>query len=120
MKTKLTIVKVLNIIKKRKHIGCTKIYRNPDLCIGERYRMNINVDIRLTEEQLKQIEKQAKVEIEDVILSGKLESYIKEVIKSQIKSIVNEEIQTKNYRAYISKKVQEALIDEGFVSECDC
>ena len=77
--------------------------------------MNLNIDIKLTESQVKQIEEQTKAEVEDAILSGKLEGYIKDVVKAQIKSIVNEEIQTKNYRAFISKKVQESLINEGII-----
>ena len=77
--------------------------------------MYINIQVSLTEEQLKTIQEQTKIEINNAFLEGKLTGLIKETIKSQIKSLVNEEIQTKNYRSHIAKKVQETLIKECLI-----
>ena len=77
--------------------------------------MYINISVNLTEEQIAQIEEQTKIEIDNAILEGKLTSTIKDVIKTQIKQIVNEEIQTKNYRQYIADKVKDVLIKEDLV-----
>lgn len=117
MKTKYRIVRTLNKERGKEYIGTSKLYRDPKLCIGKSYIMNLNVDIKLTDEQIKKIEEQTRLEVDDAILSGKLDAYIKETVKSVIKSIVNEEIQAKNYRAYISNKVVQTLISEGIVNE---
>ena len=78
--------------------------------------MYINILVDLTEEQIAQIEKQTKVEIDNAILEGKLTSTIKDVIKTRIKQIVNEEIQTKNYRQYIADKVIDVLMKENLIN----
>ena len=67
------MVQVINREKGKKHIGCSKIYRDPILDVGGHYCMNLNVDIRLTPEQVKQIEEQTRLEIEEVVSSGKLD-----------------------------------------------
>ena len=82
--------------------------------------MYINIQVSLTEEQLKTIQEQTKIEINNAFLEGKLTGLIKETIKSQIKSLVNEEIQTKNYRSHIAKKVQETLIKECLIENEGC
>lgn len=74
--------------------------------------MYLNIDFKLSDEQVKQIEEQTKVTINDVILTGKLDSAIKDVIKGVIRSIVNEEIQTKNYRRLIADRVERILIED--------
>lgn len=74
--------------------------------------MYLNIDFKLSDEQVKQIEEQTKVTINDVILTGKLDSAIKDVIKGVIRSIVNEEIQTKNYRRMIADRVEKILLDD--------
>ena len=79
--------------------------------------MNLNVDITLSDKQLKLIEDQTRIELEEALESGKLDNYIRETVKSIIKQIVNEEIQTKNYRARISNKVTRVLLDEGIIEE---
>lgn len=111
MKTNYKIIQVFNIEKNKVHVGCSKIFRNPIVCVGDNYCMNLNVDIKLTSEQIKQIEEQTRLELEDVISSGKLDSYIRDTVKSVIKSIVNEEIQTRGYRAHIAQKVTDTLMD---------
>ena len=74
--------------------------------------MYLNIDVKLTEEQLKQIEEQAKVQLDDIVLAGKLDGVIKDTIKGVVRSIVNEEIQTKNYRRLITDRVEKILMDE--------
>ena len=74
--------------------------------------MYLNIDVKLTEEQLKQIEEQAKVQLDDIVLAGKLDGVIKDTIKGVVRSIVNEEIQTKNYRRLIADRVEKILLDE--------
>lgn len=74
--------------------------------------MYLNIDVKLTEEQLKQIEEQAKVQLDDIVLAGKLDGVIKDTIKGVVRSIVNEEIQTKGYRKLISGRVEKILLDE--------
>lgn len=75
--------------------------------------MYLNIDVKLTEEQLKQIEEQAKVQLDDIVLAGKLDGVIKDTIKGVVRSIVNEEIQTKGYRKLISGRVEKILMDRG-------
>lgn len=74
--------------------------------------MYLNIDVKLTDEQLKQIEEQAKVQLDDIVLAGKLDGVIKDTIKGVVRSIVNEEIQTKGYRKLISGRVEKILLDE--------
>lgn len=74
--------------------------------------MYLNIDVKLTEEQLKQIEEQAKVQLDDIVLAGKLDGVIKDTIKGVVRSIVNEEIQTKGYRKLISGRVEKILLDD--------
>lgn len=74
--------------------------------------MYLNIDVKLTEEQLKQIEEQAKVQLDDIVLEGKLDGVIKDTIKGVVRSIVNEEIQTKGYRKLIAGRVEKILLDE--------
>jgi len=75
--------------------------------------MYLNIDVKLTEEQLKQIEEQAKVQLDDIVLAGKLDGVIKDTIKGVVRSIVNEEIQTKGYRKLIAGRVEKILMDRG-------
>ena len=44
-------------------------------------------------------------------MSGKLDGVIKDVIKGHIRSIVNEEIQKKDYRKLITDRVEKIMID---------
>lgn len=74
--------------------------------------MYLNIDVKLTDEQLKHIEEQAKAQLNDSIIEGKLDMLIKDTIKSVIRSIVNEEIQTKNYRRLIADRVEKVLMEE--------
>lgn len=74
--------------------------------------MYLNIDVKLTDEQLKQIEEQAKVQLDDIVLAGKLDGVIKDTIKGVVRSIVNEEIQTKNYRRLITDRVEKILLDD--------
>ena len=74
--------------------------------------MYLNIDVKLTEEQLKQIEEQAKVQLDDIVLAGKLDGVIKDTIKGVVRSIVNEEIQTKNYRRLIADRVEKILLED--------
>ena len=115
MKTKYIMIRKMRRTDGKHYIGCAKKYRDPKYTIGKDCRMNINVDVKLSEEQLRVIQEQTRLEVDDAILSGKLDSYIKETVKSVIKSIVNEEIQTKGYRSYIANRVTSALMDEEVV-----
>lgn len=112
MKTKYVKIRKIRRTDGKHYIGCSKRYRDPKYSIGKDLRMNINVDIKLSEEQIKMVQEQTRLEVDEAILSGKLDSYIKETVKSVIKSIVNEEIQTKGYRAYIANRVMSTLMDE--------
>lgn len=74
--------------------------------------MYLKIDFEFSEEQIKQIEEQAKMQLNQSIIEGKLDILIKDTIKSVIRSIVNEEIQTKNYRRLIADRVEKVLMEE--------
>ena len=74
--------------------------------------MYLKIDFEFSEEQIKQIEEQVKAQLNDSIIEGKLDMLIKDTIKSVIRSIVNEEIQTKNYRRLIADRVEKVLMEE--------
>lgn len=74
--------------------------------------MYLKIDFEFSEEQIKHIEEQAKAQLNDSIIEGKLDMLIKDTIKSVIRSIVNEEIQTKNYRRLIADRVEKVLMEE--------
>ena len=118
MKTRRRIVRLYNKAAKKSCISSSRIYRDPKCELeGGYFGMNLNVDITLSDKQLKLIEDQTRIELEEALESGKLDNYIRETVKSIIKQIVNEEIQTKNYRARISDKVTRVLLDEGIIEE---
>lgn len=117
MKTKFVLVNVWDYTKNKFHIGTAKKYRDSMAEIGKGDWMNLSVDIKLTEEQIKAIEEQTRIEVGNAISTGKLDSYIKEVVKSYVKSIVNEEIQSKGYRKYIAEKVSKTLMSEDIINE---
>ena len=73
--------------------------------------MYLNINFNLTDEQIKQLEEQTKVQLDDVVLAGKLDGVIKDTIKGIIRSIVNEEIQTKGYRRLIADRVEKVLME---------
>ncbi len=75
--------------------------------------MYLNIDFKLTDEQVKQLEEQTKIEVDNIILMGKLDGVIKDTIKGVIRSVVNEEIQTKQYRRLIADRVEKILLDRG-------
>ena len=75
--------------------------------------MYLSVDFKFTDEQIKYLEEQAKMQLDDVVLSGKLDNVIKDTIKGVICSVVNEEIQTKNYRRLIADRVEKILLYGG-------
>lgn len=78
--------------------------------------MYFDVKVDLTPEQLEEVKEQIRTSVTESIKdAGKIESYIRDVIKAQIRSIVNEEIQTKNYRRYIADKVEKTLLNEGLI-----
>lgn len=74
--------------------------------------MYINIDFKFTDEQVKQIQEQTKIQLDDIVLSGKLDSVIKDTIKGHIRSIVNEEIQKKNYRKLITDRVEKIMMEK--------
>ena len=115
MKTNLNVIRVLSRKPRNDYIGTVKKNRLIDL--GERHAMNVNVGITLTEQQIKQIEEQTKLAVDEAILNGSLDNCIKEVIKGHIKCIVNEVIQTKNYRRNIMDRTVEILMQEGMIDE---
>lgn len=73
--------------------------------------MYLNINFNLTDEQIKQLEEQTKVQLDDIVLAGKLDGVIKDTIKGIIRSIVNEEIQTKGYRRLIADRVEKVLME---------
>ena len=78
--------------------------------------MYFDVKVDLTPEQLEEVKEQIRTSVTESIKdAGKIEGYIRDVIKAQIRSIVNEEIQTKNYRRYIADKVEKTLLNEGLI-----
>ena len=116
MQTRLKVTRRINKCTQKHYIGVTKKYENKE-DIGERYAMNLNVDIKLTDEQIKQIEEQTRIEVDSCILNGALDTYIKEVVKSCAKQIINEEIQSKGYRKLISERVTDILVGKGIIDE---
>ena len=52
------------------------------------------------------------MQLDDIVLAGKLDGVIKDTIKGVVRSIVNEEIQTKNYRRLIADRVERILIED--------
>lgn len=73
--------------------------------------MYLNINFNLTDEQIKRLEEQTKVQLDDIVLAGKLDGVIKDTIKGIIRSIVNEEIQTKGYRRLIADRVEKVLME---------
>ena len=117
MKTNYRIVRIIDALTGKLCVGSSKLYRDPIVEVGRSCRLNLSVDIKLTEEQIKRIEEQTKTEIDNAISFGRLDSYIKETVKAVIKSIVNEEIQTKNYRSYIADKVHSVLMNDEALAD---
>lgn len=79
--------------------------------------MYFDVKVDLTPEQLEEVKEQIRTSVTESIKdAGKIDGYIRDVIKAQIRSIVNEEIQTKNYRRYIADKVEKTLLNEGLIN----
>lgn len=117
MKSRRIVVRALNKLKEKYYICTSKQVRDSVTDIGSRYAMNLNVNINLTESQVKQIEEQARIEVENAILNGSLDTYIKEVVKSCAKQVINEEIQTKGYRKMIADRVTQVLVKDGIVNE---
>ena len=115
MKTNLNVIRVLSRKPRNDYIGTVKKNRLVDL--GERHAMNVNVGITLTEQQIKQIEEQTKLAVDEAILNGNLDSCIKEVVKGQIKSIVNEVMQEKNYKRKVTDRVVDVLMKAKVVEE---
>ena len=113
MKSSYNLIKLFNGLTKKFCLGVTHKIKRVGVEVGKDRAMNLNVDIRLSEEQLKQIEEQAKIEVTKAMVNGTLDTYIKEVIKSCIKTVVNEEIQTKNYRKLISDRVTKIVMEDG-------
>ena len=74
--------------------------------------ISLNVDVSLDEEQKEDIRKQVEEQLTNAIKGDQIKSAVQEVCKGMIKSIVNECIQTKEYRAYISNKVLKMLKTE--------
>lgn len=74
--------------------------------------MYLNINFKFTDEQIKYLEEQTKIQLDDIVLSGKLDGLIKDTIKGIVRSIVNEEIQTKQYRRLIADRVEKIVLDE--------
>ena len=72
--------------------------------------VSVNIELELTEEQKKMIHDQVEQQLVSAVTNDMLKDAVKEVTKGMIKSLVNESIQTKEYRAYISKKVLDQLM----------
>ena len=72
--------------------------------------VSVNIELELTEEQKKMIHDQVEQQLIGAVTNDMLKDAVKEVTKGMIKSLVNESIQTKEYRAYISKKVLDQLM----------
>lgn len=74
--------------------------------------ISLNIDVELTEEQKDIIKKQVEEQLKNSITTKQLEEAVKECCKGMIKSIVNESIQTKEYRTYISSKIMRMLTED--------
>ena len=74
--------------------------------------ISLNVDVSLDEEQKEDIRKQVEEQLTGAIKEDQIKNAVQEVCKGMIKSIVKECIQTKEYRAYISKKIMDMLLTE--------
>ena len=73
--------------------------------------MYINVDVKISNEQIEAIKKGAEEQVKQAIEDGQLSSSIKDVVKGVIRSEVNEQIQTKGYRKLIADKVTNVLME---------
>lgn len=74
--------------------------------------ISLNIDIALDEEQKASISKQVEEELKNAITEEQLKDAVKEVCRGMIKSVVNECIQTKEYRTFIANKVMGMLKGE--------
>ena len=75
--------------------------------------ISLNIDIELTEGQKDEIRKQVEQQLMESFSSETLiKDAVKEVTRGMIKSLVNESIQTKEYRAVVSRKVMNLLMKE--------
>ena len=71
--------------------------------------ISLNIDITLDEEQKESIRKQVEEQLTSAVKEDQIKNAVQEVCKGMIKSVVNECIQTKEYRAYISGKIMKML-----------
>ena len=75
--------------------------------------ISLNIDIELTEGQKEEIRKQVEQQLMESFSSESLiKDAVKEVTRGMIKSLVNESIQTKEYRAIVGKRVMNLLMKE--------
>lgn len=75
--------------------------------------ISLNIDIELTEGQKEEIRKQVEQQLMESFSSEPLiKDAVKEVTRGMIKSLVNESIQTKEYRAIVGKRVMNLLMKE--------
>ena len=75
--------------------------------------ISLNIDIELTEGQKDEIRKQVEQQLMESFSSETLiKDAVKEVTRGMIKSLVNESVQTKEYRAAVSRKVMKLLMKE--------
>ena len=73
--------------------------------------MYINLDIKLNEEQLEALKKNTEQQVREAVEGSQLVTYVKDVVKTVIRSEVNEQIQTKGYRKLIADKVTNVLME---------
>ena len=73
--------------------------------------MYINVDFKLSEEIEKQIEQTVKEECLNLFIKNpnELRSMVKTHVKGCIGSIINELLQTKDYKQFLKKQIEEQI-----------
>lgn len=74
--------------------------------------ISLNVEITLNEEQKADIAKQIEEQLTNALTDGQIKEAVKEVCKGMIKSVVNECIQTKEYKSFMARKVLKMLEED--------
>ena len=74
--------------------------------------MYMNLSVELTPGQKDFIKKQVEDELMKAIENEALLPLVRDVVKAQMRCIVNEEIQTKGYRKMLSDRISKLLFQE--------
>lgn len=73
--------------------------------------MYVDFNLKLSEDQMRQLKEVVAEELSKSFTDAILTKAVKDVYAGHIRSLINEELQTKNYRARVSDKVHKILLE---------